>query len=79
MFNNKLIFVIGSRGYYVHNIALMTLAKYNLRRLVIYSRNQIKLLEMAKLHVNDSFVRFFISNVRDKDCLDHNLNKIGNI
>jgi UDP-N-acetylglucosamine 4,6-dehydratase (inverting) len=47
----------------------MTLAKYNPRRLVIFSRDEMKQWEMAKLYGNDDRVRFFIGDVRDKDRL----------
>jgi UDP-N-acetylglucosamine 4,6-dehydratase (inverting) len=47
----------------------MTLEKYNPRRLVIYSRDEMKQWEMAKLYGNDDRVRFFIGDVRDKDRL----------
>jgi len=47
----------------------MTLAKYNPRRLVIYSRDEMKQWEMAKLYANDKRVRFFIGDVRDKERL----------
>jgi UDP-N-acetylglucosamine 4,6-dehydratase (inverting) len=43
----------------------MTLAKYNPRRLVIYSRDEMKQWEMAKLYGDDERVRFFIGDVRD--------------
>jgi UDP-N-acetylglucosamine 4,6-dehydratase (inverting) len=54
----------------------MTLAKYNPRRLVIYSRDEMKQWEMAKLYANDSRVRFFIGDVRDKDRLARALDGI---
>ncbi len=47
----------------------MTLAKYNPSRLVIFSRDEMKQWEMAKLYKNDARVRFFIGDVRDKDRL----------
>jgi UDP-N-acetylglucosamine 4,6-dehydratase (inverting) len=47
----------------------MTLAKYNPRRLVIFSRDEMKQWEMAKLYGDDERVRFFIGDVRDKDRL----------
>jgi UDP-N-acetylglucosamine 4,6-dehydratase (inverting) len=47
----------------------MMLAKYNPRRLVIYSRDEMKQWEMAKLYVDEKRVRFFIGDVRDKDRL----------
>jgi UDP-N-acetylglucosamine 4,6-dehydratase (inverting) len=54
----------------------MTLDKYNPRRLVIYSRDEMKQWEMAKLYGNDKRVRFFIGDVRDKDRLSRALNGI---
>jgi len=54
----------------------MTLAKYNPRRLVIYSRDEMKQWEMAKLYGNDDRVRFFIGDVRDKDRLSRALKGI---
>lgn len=47
----------------------MTLAKYNPKRLVILSRDEMKQWEMAKLFQDDPRVRFFIGDVRDKDRL----------
>lgn len=47
----------------------MTLARYNPRRLVIFSRDEMKQWEMAKRFANDPRVRFFIGDVRDKERL----------
>jgi len=47
----------------------MTLAKYNPRRLVVFSRDEMKQWEMQKLYKNDDRVRFLIGDVRDKDRL----------
>jgi UDP-N-acetylglucosamine 4,6-dehydratase (inverting) len=47
----------------------MVLEKYNPRRLVIYSRDEMKQWEMARLFEGDDRVRFFIGDVRDKDRL----------
>jgi FlaA1/EpsC-like NDP-sugar epimerase len=54
----------------------MTLKKYNPRRMVIFSRDEMKQWEMAKLFKNDSRVRFFIGDVRDKDRLARALHGI---
>ena len=54
----------------------MTLAKYKPRRLVIYSRDEMKQWEMAKLFGSDPRVRFFIGDVRDKDRLSRALDGI---
>lgn len=69
MFSNKSILITGGTGSFGHTFVPMTLAKYNPRRLVIYSRDEMKQWEMAKLYANDPRVRFFIGDVRDKDRL----------
>ena len=47
----------------------MTLAKYNPKKIIIYSRDEMKQWEMAKLYANDTRIRFFIGDVRDRDRL----------
>ena len=76
MLANKSILITGGTGSFGHVFVPMTLAKYNPRRLVIYSRDEIKQWEMAKLYGNDDRVRFFIGDVRDKDRLARALNGI---
>jgi UDP-N-acetylglucosamine 4,6-dehydratase len=76
MLKNSTILVTGGTGSFGHTFVPMTLAKYNPRRLVIYSRDEMKQWEMAKLYGDDKRVRFFIGDVRDKDRLSRALNGI---
>ena len=76
MLNNASILITGGTGSFGHAFVPMTLAKYNPRRLVIFSRDEMKQWEMAKLYRNDERVRFFIGDVRDKDRLSRALNGI---
>lgn len=76
MLTNSSILITGGTGSFGHTFVPMTLAKYNPRRLVIYSRDEMKQWEMAKLYGNDERVRFFIGDVRDKDRLVRALNGI---
>jgi UDP-N-acetylglucosamine 4,6-dehydratase (inverting) len=76
MLNNSSILITGGTGSFGHTFVPMTLAKYNPRRLVIYSRDEMKQWEMAKLYANDPRVRFFIGDVRDKDRLSRALDGI---
>ncbi|MEY3788591.1 MAG: hypothetical protein RIQ94_141 [Pseudomonadota bacterium] len=73
MLTNSSILITGGTGSFGHTFIPMTLAKYNPRRLVIYSRDEMKQWEMAKLYANDERVRFFIGDVRDKDRLSRAL------
>ena len=57
----------------------MTLAKYNPKKLIIYSRDEMKQWEMAKLFQGDERVRFFIGDVRDKDRLYRALDGVDHV
>jgi UDP-N-acetylglucosamine 4,6-dehydratase (inverting) len=76
MLNNSSILITGGTGSFGHSFVPMTLKRYNPSRLVIFSRDEIKQWEMAKLYANDHRVRFFIGDVRDKDRLSRALDGI---
>lgn len=69
MLNEATILVTGGTGSFGSRFIPMTLEKYNPRRLIIYSRDEMKQWEMAKKYGDDSRVRFFIGDVRDRDRL----------
>jgi UDP-N-acetylglucosamine 4,6-dehydratase (inverting) len=69
MLTNSSILITGGTGSFGHTFVPLTLEKYNPRRLVIFSRDEMKQWEMAKLYGSDKRVRFFIGDVRDKDRL----------
>jgi UDP-N-acetylglucosamine 4,6-dehydratase/5-epimerase len=73
MLTNKSILITGGTGSFGHIFVQMTLEKYNPKRVVIFSRDEMKQWEMAKLYENDSRVRFFIGDVRDKERLSRAL------
>ena len=69
MLNNKSILITGGTGSFGHSFVSLTLKKQNPKRLVIFSRDEMKQWEMEKLFKDDPRVRFFIGDVRDKiDC-----------
>ena len=76
MLTDASILLTGGTGSFGHTFVPMTLAKYNPRRLVIYSRDEMKQWEMAKLYGQDRRIRFFIGDVRDKDRLARALDGI---
>jgi len=76
MLTNKTILVTGGTGSLGHAFVPMTLEKYNPNRLVIYSRDEMKQFEMAKLYGDDDRIRFFIGDVRDKNRLSRALDGI---
>ena len=76
MLKNSSILITGGTGSFGHAFVPLTLKKYNPKRLVIFSRDEMKQWEMAKLYDGDSRVRFFIGDVRDKDRLHRALNGV---
>lgn len=76
MLSTSSILITGGTGSFGHTFVPMTLARFNPRRLVIYSRDEMKQWEMAKIYGSDERVRFFIGDVRDKDRLARALNGI---
>ena len=66
MLNNISILVTGGTGSFGQSFVDLTLQKYNPRRLVIFSRDEMKQWEMAKKYEGDRRVMFFIGDVRDK-------------
>ncbi|PKM13129.1 MAG: UDP-N-acetylglucosamine 4,6-dehydratase (inverting) [Gammaproteobacteria bacterium HGW-Gammaproteobacteria-3] len=76
MFNGKNILITGGTGSFGHTFVPMTLARFNPKRLIVFSRDEMKQWEMAKLYGDDPRVRFFIGDVRDKDRLHRALNGI---
>jgi len=69
MLNNKSILITGGTGSFGNTFVPMTLAKYNPKRLIIYSRDEMKQWDMAKKFQGDPRVRFFIGDVRDRERL----------
>lgn len=68
MLNEKSILITGGTGSFGKKFTEIILGRYpDVRRLVIYSRDELKQYEMAQLYPKDKFpqVRFFIGDVRD--------------
>jgi UDP-N-acetylglucosamine 4,6-dehydratase/5-epimerase len=76
MLKNSSILITGGTGSFGHSFIPLTLKKYKPKRLVIFSRDEMKQWEMAKLFKDDTRVRFFIGDVRDKDRLSRALYNI---
>ena len=58
MLSNSTILITGGTGSFGHTFVPMTLAKYNPKKLIIFSRDEMKQWEMAKLYKDDKRVRF---------------------
>ena len=56
----KRILITGGTGSFGHAFVRMTLKKYNPKRIVIYSRDEMKQWEMAKKFLMTIRVRFLL-------------------
>ena len=66
MFNGKSILITGGTGSFGYRYVSTLLKQYSLKRLVIYSRDELKQYEMAiKFQGHENVMRFFIGDVRD--------------
>lgn len=69
MLSDSSILITGGTGSFGSAFVPMTLKKYNPKRIVIFSRDEMKQWEMEKLYKDCPNIRFFIGDVRDKDRL----------
>ena len=76
MLENTSILITGGTGSFGCKFVPMTLEKYNPKRIVIYSRDEMKQWDMAQLFANDPRVVFVIGDVRDRDRLSRALDGI---
>ena len=69
MFDKKNILITGGTGSFGQNFVNYVLRKYKPKKLIVFSRDEMKQWEMAKSYPNNDILRFFIGDVRDKDRL----------
>ncbi|MGQ4869552.1 polysaccharide biosynthesis protein, partial [Aeromonas caviae] len=68
MFNDKTILITGGTGSFGQLFIKTILERYEPRRLIIYSRDELKQFEMQQ-EFNDPCMRYFIGDVRDANRL----------
>jgi UDP-N-acetylglucosamine 4,6-dehydratase (inverting) len=76
MLSHKAILITGGTGSFGHAFVPMTLARFNPKKLIVYSRDEMKQWEMARLFQGDPRVRFFIGDVRDRERLYRALDNV---
>lgn len=64
MLNGKNILITGGTGSFGKKFVEITLKKYKPKRLIVYSRDELKQYEMAQIF-NDKCMRYFLGDVRD--------------
>lgn len=68
MFNDRSILITGGTGSFGKKFTKTLLERYKPKRLIIYSRDELKQYEMEKVFHEDC-MRYFIGDVRDRDRL----------
>jgi UDP-N-acetylglucosamine 4,6-dehydratase len=70
--NDKSVLVTGGTGSFGKHFLKTVVAQYKPRRVVIFSRDELKQSEMAQefSQADHPYIRYFIGDVRDRDRLD---------
>jgi UDP-N-acetylglucosamine 4,6-dehydratase len=70
--NDKSVLVTGGTGSFGKHFLKLVIERYRPRRLIIFSRDELKQFEMAQAFPMEQypFIRYFIGDVRDRDRLD---------
>ena len=69
IFNNKTILITGGTGSFGKAFTERLLKQHDPKKLIIFSRDEMKQWEMAKSYIDEKRIRFFIGDVRDRDRL----------
>ena len=65
MLNGKSVLITGGTGSFGHQYTKTLLDRYDIKRLVIYSRDELKQYEMCQIYGDTKIMRYFIGDVRD--------------
>jgi UDP-N-acetylglucosamine 4,6-dehydratase/5-epimerase len=69
MFNNSTILITGGTGSFGKKYTQIILENYNPKKIIIFSRDELKQFEMQQIF-NDDCMRYFIGDVRDLSRVD---------
>ena len=76
MLKNSSILITGGTGSFGSLFIPMTLKKFKPKRLIIYSRDEMKQWGLSQRYLDDPRVEFIIGDVRDKDRLSRALDGV---
>ena len=76
--NDKTVLVTGGTGSFGKHFIKTVIAQYKPRRLIVFSRDELKQFEMQQDFPQDKypFIRYFIGDVRDRDRLELAMNGV---
>lgn len=67
--NNKSVLITGGTGSFGQKFIEIALSKFKPEKVIVLSRDELKQYEMQQKFGNDSRLRFFLGDVRDRDRL----------
>jgi len=77
LFNEKVILITGGTGSFGHYFTNYIFSNYKPEKLIIFSRDEFKQYEMAKIFPTSKHpIRFFLGDIRDKDRLKMALDEV---
>jgi len=78
MLNDKTILITGGTGSFGRQCTETVLSRYRPKKLIIFSRDELKQYEMAQVYGGDKYgcMRYFLGDVRDKERLDRALSGV---
>ena len=75
MFDDKSILITGGTGSFGKEFVKLILERYKPKKLIIYSRDELKQFEMKSVFHKDC-MRYFLGDVRDRDRLTQAMNEV---
>ena len=76
MLENQTILITGGTGSFGKTFVPMTLEKYNPKKIIIFSRDEMKQWDMSMQFKEDPRVKFVIGDIRDKERLSRALDGV---
>ena len=80
MLDNKVILITGGTGSFGKHLTRSLLERYNPKKIIIYSRDELKQYEMEKQFqksINHEKIKFFIGDVRDLQRLERAMQEVN--
>lgn len=81
MLNGKTVLITGGTGSFGQNTVSIILKKYNIKKLIVFSRDEKKQYDMAQKYPSEKYecMRYFIGDIRDKNRLRRAFNGVDYI
>ena len=76
MLENKILLITGGTGSFGKTFIPLTLEKYNPKKIIIFSRDEMKQWDLSLKYEQEKRIKFIIGDIRDKDRLNRALDGV---